>query len=188
VQYASYFKYGRFVEKNVKVYVEWLEKAANQNNPYAMDRLGEWFQGKGGDEKKAVSYFRAAAELGWKDSMRYLAIMLRDGEGCVKDFRQAVIWSAKGAPYSFHNMLADAKRALESRTAEDLGCDFNQICYLLGWGLYWYRYGSEDWNLHSEKVKAFGNRCLDYYCSCVELQQESIITFLLCWNWMTGVK
>jgi hypothetical protein len=34
----------------------------------------------------------------------------------------------------------------------------------------------------------FGNQCIDYYCSCVELQQKSIFTFLWFWNRTTGVK
>jgi TPR repeat protein len=78
------------------VYVEWLEKAASQNNPEAMEELGEWFRYVGGDKNKAVSYYLAAAQLGWKSSMRDFAEMLRDGEGCEKDLRQAVMWSAKG--------------------------------------------------------------------------------------------
>jgi TPR repeat protein len=190
VEYGEYFKYGDFVEKDEKIYVEWLEKAAKQNNPQAMRWLGYLFRYEGGDNKeKAVSYFRAAAELGWKYSMFWLAHMLRDGEGCVKDLRQAVIWGAKGNDsYLFRDLLRDAKRALESRRTNNLDCDFNQLCYTLGWGLYWYQRGSEYWNRQVKEVKVFGNRCLDYYCSCVELQQKSIFTFLLCWNRMTGVK
>jgi hypothetical protein len=38
------------------------------------------------------------------------------------------------------------------------------------------------------KIKDFGRHCLDFYCSCVELQQKSILMFLLCWNQTTGVK
>jgi TPR repeat protein len=38
--YGWYFKQGDFVEKDEKVYVEWLEKAANQNNPWR-GRLGQ---------------------------------------------------------------------------------------------------------------------------------------------------
>jgi hypothetical protein len=34
----------------------------------------------------------------------------------------------------------------------------------------------------------FGNRCLDFYCSCVALQQKSIFMFLWYWNRTTGVK
>jgi hypothetical protein len=44
------------------------------------------------------------------------------------------------------------------------------------------------WQSQSDEIQDFGDRCLDYYCSCVELQQKSIFTFLLCWNRATGVK
>jgi TPR repeat protein len=191
LMYGWSFKYGGFVEKDEKVYEEWLEKAANQNNPRAMNWLGHWFRyGGGNDEGKAISYFRGAADLGWKESMFLLAYMLWKGEGCEKDLRQAAIWSAKGDSLNFWALLADAKGALDSRATEELDCDFDQLCYLLGWGLFWYQYGSENWNLRKQKERwAFGNRCLDYYCSCVELQQASIFTFLLCWNQTTrGVK
>jgi hypothetical protein len=175
------------VEKDKKVHVEWLEKAANQNNPLAMDKLGEWFRDETGDQEKAVSYYRAGAELGWKNSMSTLAEMLRMGFGCARDLSQAVVWCAEGDSNVFWELLGDARRALESGTTEDLDCDFNQLCYSVGRGSYWYTYG-KNWRgkLRSDEQKAFGNRCLDYYCSCVELQQKSIFTFLLFWNQTTG--
>jgi hypothetical protein len=85
-------------------------------------------------------------------------------------------------------VLTTARISLEERTTEQMTCDFDQLCYSLGWGLYWYLYGSEYWNEQGDENQVFGNRCLDYYCSCVELQQKSIFTFLLCWNRTTGVK
>jgi TPR repeat protein len=191
VEYGWSFKYGSlYAEKDKKWYVEWLEKAARQNNPEAMHWLGEWFryEGEENDKEKAMSYHRAAAELGWKRPMHFLACMLRKGEGCAKDLRQAVIWGAKGGLYEFWKLLGDAKGALESRATEELDCDFNQLCYLLGWGLYWYQYGTWGWNDQSDEVKDSGELCLDYYCSCVELQRTSVFTFLLCWNQTTGVK
>jgi hypothetical protein len=192
VLYGMYFEYGlENVEKDQKVYVEWLEKAVNQNNPEAINDLGRWFGRGGGDKEKALSYYRAAADLGWKDSFNWLAIMLRHGVGCVEDLRQAVIWSAKGgsnASYVFWYRLAQAKRALKSGLTEALDCDFDQLCYSLGWGLFWYQYGNMNWNDQSDKKQVFGEKCLNYYCSCVELQQKSIFTFLLCWNRTTGVK
>jgi hypothetical protein len=189
VGYGWWLKNGGFVERDEKAYLKWLEKAANQNNPWAMEWLGNWYRREGGDDKeeKAVSFYRAGAELGWKDSMYNLAATLKNGVGCAKDLRQAVIWGAKGDSHVFWELLMDAKGALESRTTENLGCDFNQLCYLLGWGLYWYQYGSKDWNDQSDN-DAFSNPSLDYYCSCVELQQKSIVTFLLCWKQSMGVK
>jgi hypothetical protein len=184
VEYGWCFRYGEeFVQQDTKVFVEWLEKAANQNNPEAMDWLGDWYRDERRDKHKAVSYYRAAAELGWKRSMHSLARMLRDGKGCARDSRQAAIWSAKGDSNVFWDVLS---RALERGTAAVSVYDFNQLCYSLGWGLYWYKYRSEGWNHHSDEDQAFGNCCLDFYCSCVELQQKSIFTFLWFWNQTTG--
>jgi TPR repeat protein len=188
VQYGWCFKFGGdFVEKDKRAYVEWLEKAANRNNPLAMDWLGEWFRAEANDQEKAVSYYRTGAELGWKNSMGWLANMLMEGEGCAKDLRQAVIWGAKGNDsYVFWHLLRDARRALESGATEKLDCDFNQLCYTFGWGLYWYQYGTKHWGWTKDDLKPFGNRCLDFYCSCVELQQKSVLTFLLCCKQTTG--
>jgi hypothetical protein len=175
------------VEDDEKVYLEWLEKAANRNNPRAMDRLGDWFRRK--DEcKKALTYYLAAADLRWKESMFWLGHMLEYGEGCVKDLGQAAIWYAKGGHYDFSSLLGEARIAFQNGTTEDLDCDFNQLCYSLGWGLYWYMYGAKGWKKQSDEEKMFGNHRLDYYCENVELQQKSIFTFLLCWKKMVGVK
>jgi hypothetical protein len=183
VEYGGYFKHGRFVEKDEKVYVEWLEKAVNQNNPCAIYWLGYWFRDEG-DLK--MSYYHDTAKLGWRSVMDYFADLLRKGEGCAKDLKKAAIWSAKGGySHVFWNVLNDVRK----EPMEELGCDFNQHCYSLGRGLYWYQYGSEQWNEFDDQDQVFGNRCLDYYCSCIERQQKSIFTFLLCWNRRSaGVK
>jgi hypothetical protein len=192
VKYARYFKNGGggFAAKDEKVYVEWLKKAANQNNLLAMDWLGDWFRWDGADAEKAVSHYRSAAEHGWKSSMYPLAEMLGDGEGCTKDLRQAVFWSAKGNRTIFWEILGDIKQASRrGRRANFGGCNFCLLCYSLGWGLYWYQFDNKEWDKSSNgEEKPFEDRCLDYYCSCVELQQESVFTFLLCWNQTTGVK
>jgi hypothetical protein len=173
--------------------LEWLEKAANQNNPRALYWLGDWFRLSGGIyTERAVSYYQAAATLEWKDSMYFLAYMLKTGSGCPKDLNQAVIWSVKGGKEGygtvFLEFLGEGKRAFEEGTTQDLDGDFDQLCYALGLGLYWYQ--NEMWaNLgRSHKAKLFRSHCLDHYCSCVELPQESIFAFLLCWNRATGVK
>jgi hypothetical protein len=189
IVYGVNFKHGVFVEQDDQVHVDWLEKAANQNNPEAMYWLGDWFRDDVDEKQKTVSYFRAAAELGWENAMHYLAEMLSDGEGCAKDLRQAIMWSAKsGQPRLFWDPLESSKRLFESGATAVLDCDFHQLCYSLGWGMYWYVNGSEWLSFKSNGSKVFGNRCLDYYCSCVELQQKSIFTFLFFWNRTTGVK
>jgi hypothetical protein len=207
VEYAYFFLQGKFVEKDGKAHLEWLEKAANQNNPLAMYWLGVWFQDQVWNTKeKAISYYRASADLGWRSSMHHLAKMLRDGEGCEKDLRQAVIWSARSCIVNdFWELLGLVKLEFEKESE-----DSNQLCYAVGWGLYWYQYGTRHWNeeidsdsdsdsdseseideemrFRNQYLKIFGTQCLDFYCSCVELQQKSIFTFLLCWNRTTGIK
>jgi hypothetical protein len=176
VDYAAFFRNGQFVEKDEKAYVELLEKAAHQNNPRAMYWLGSWFQIEGGDKQKAMLYYRAAAQLGCKSSMHSLAEMLRYGEGCAKDLRHAAMCSAQETePHVFWEMVNAADGALMSGATEDLDCDLNQLCYSIGWGLYWY-----------QDTGGYRNQWIEYYCRCVELQQKSIFTFLLCWNQTTG--
>jgi hypothetical protein len=186
VWYGGLFKGGYTVEKDMSVYVEWLEKAANQNNPQAMFQLGYWCQYEADDQEKAFSHYLAASELGWKKSMSWVANMLVEGEGCAKDWRQALIWSAKGNASVFQRILDEAKRKSEGNAAEDLDCNASQLCYTMGWALFWSIHGDERWNRLTDTDKAFGDGCLDYYCACIELQQKSIVTFLLCWNQMAG--
>jgi hypothetical protein len=181
VEYGQRFGSGHLVEMDQNVYVEWLEKAVNQNNPKAMFWLGHLFQGKEDGEKKALSYYRASADLGWKISMSRLADMLQEGQGCAKDLRKAVIWGAKTKlGDSFRVIFYDVKQALlQNRTVD---CDFHRLCYSVGWGLYWYQYDI------GEEGEEFEEQFLDYYCSCVELQQKSIVTFLMFWNQTVGIK
>jgi hypothetical protein len=136
--YGRYFGYrSGYVEKDMRAYVEWLEKAADQNNPEAMHSLGEWFRNGGDDMMKAVAYYRTAAELGWKNSMYWLSSRLLEW-GHTKDLRQAAMWGAKGnKPEVFWYTLTKAARHVyEGATSENLNCDFNQLCYSLGSGLY----------------------------------------------------
>jgi hypothetical protein len=187
--YGQYFKdqNGVFVEKDDKVYVEWIEKAANQNNPQAMRWLGDCFGYP--NQEKEISYYRAGAELGWKSCMDILAAMLmkKGVRGCVKDLRQAVIWGARANSEAFSWALMHARG---ENVVEHFDWNFDQLCYSLGWGLYWHMYdiGDRDVPRSDYLTTALGNHYLDYYCSCVELQQKSIFQFLHFWNRTTGVK
>jgi hypothetical protein len=188
-RYAGYFANGSlFTKKDEKVYVEWLEKAAQLRNPQAMFMLGTWFQDKG-ETDKALSSYLAAAELGWKESMDYASYMLRmELGGAKKDLRQAAILSARAGSGMFWPIFNSARLNFEGGKTEELDYDFNQLCYSLGWGLYWYMSESDSERNQEDQENAFPDLCLNYYCACVKLQQESIFTFLLCWNRSAGVK
>jgi hypothetical protein len=173
-----------FLSKHEKL--EWLEKAAALNNPKAIHLLGEHFW-REKDYEKAMSYYRDGAELGWRHSMDRLSEILSEGRESERDLPQAVIWGVQGHG---RDVLLDIERtaryAIEEGQTEDLNCDLDHLCYWLGWGYYWHVYGSGYWRNFCNTV--FGNQFLDYYCSCVDLQQKSIFTFLLHWNRTTGVK
>jgi TPR repeat protein len=182
--YARYFLYGGHnVEKDEKVYLEWLEKAVNQNNPAALHKMGLRLL----DElclRAARTPLRTAAALGWTQSIKVMANLHYND----RDFLEAAIWSAKAKSVGrFEALLEHACAAWEGRT-EGMLCDAKKMHYSLGWGLYWYIYGTDYWNDFKAEDKLFSMRCLDYYCSCVELQQKSILTFLMFWNRTAGVK
>jgi hypothetical protein len=193
LSYAWFFHQpSNFVAQDRKAYVEWLEKAARQDNPLAFHWLGDWFGKRleGNDKEKEFRYVRRAAELGMKSAMIQLAMLFSKGDGCVKDLRLAAIWSAKGKDADvsdvYQKLLLLAKDDFEEGC---LGPGLDQFCCSLGWGLYWHLYGSEDWDDDlSDPEKAFANSCLDYYCATMDLHQKSILTFLLCWKHTVGVN
>jgi hypothetical protein len=189
-EYAWFFQYGE--RKDEKIFVEGVEKAANQNNPWAMNQLGNQFGFY--EQDKAIPYFQAGAELGYYHSMWILATRLLEGRGCEKDFHQSVVYSTLGDNFrSFWRVMERARCTInrlshKERARQEFGYDFDQMCYWLGQAMYWRFYGTKDWSGQSNRMTAFGNGCLDYYCCCVELQQKSILTFLLFWSRTTGVK
>jgi hypothetical protein len=188
VGYAWYFQENlgaeALVKKDDKVYLGMLEKAAtDQNNPKAMYCLGYWLKWKGKNPEKAVSYIRPSAELGWNASMVWLADLLKQAN----DLSRAVRWSAQGNSRTFFEILEEGSFAAETNSNLE-AAEFNQLSFTLGWGLYWYKYGTLAWMRETEKDQQYGDRCIDFYCATMELQQESIFTFLWFWNQTVGVK
>jgi hypothetical protein len=108
----------------------------------------------------------------------------------VLDTRLAIQWLAKGNCHSFWAQIRDTRMAvLRGNTRKFSDCNINQVCYTLGWGMYWYMHGTEGWaNWENPYDKKMAMECLDYYCESMELQQKSIFTFLRFWNETTGVK
>jgi hypothetical protein len=186
VECGVFFRSGQYpwvAQRNLTTFREWMEKAAKQSNPKAVFYLGKLIE-EIEQKEKSVPYYLAAAELGWKGSFYRLSSLLREGKHCPQDWRQALIWGAKCPKdkTQFWIILRDTLHA------KDLDCDFHQLCYSLGWGLYWYVYETENWHRQSYESKNFGQHCLDYYCTCVELQRKSILTFLWWWKQMGLLK
>jgi hypothetical protein len=161
------------------VYLQWLEKAAEQDNPDAIYWLAEWNYFVEQDEQAFKDLDRAAAS-GWKSAIKGLANILRTGDGCEANVAAAVFLCARGNLQWFWEIL---REVVEKKLR---GVDYHPIYYALGWGMYWYMDGSEELKIQRKKDAEYGNRCMRFYCSKLELQQRSIFTFLLCWNQATG--
>jgi hypothetical protein len=183
LEYAAYFKSGVIVKQDRAAYLSWLEKAAEQDNPEALYRLGEWFAYQK-DNKEATLQFEASAKLGWAAAMKKLAQRCSIGADCAVDRKQAVIWAAKGKSKMLDAWLEDARRDFEWGRTDDFDYNFNELCFALGWGLH----------VHPSKrklpdlVTEFGARCIRYYLACIEAQRIAVMTFMLCWTRTLGVK
>ena len=194
LMYGLYFFYGKFVKKDEEAYLELLNKAVVQRNPQSMYMAGYWwyesnYSGKE-EAEKARMWYQAASELRWQHAMYGLAAMCYFGEGGEKDLIQAARLGFVRGGYYFWQVLGQAHAALETeRTIGYLGCDFNLLVMELGKGLYWNCYGTSDWSMRTnDDEKKFGEKCLDYYCSVIELQQQAIFLFLQFWNKYVKVK
>ena len=189
VEFAEYFNpddLREFVEKDHKMYLELLGKAVAQNNPRAIWRRG--LHKEKGNIEEARRDYRLAAELGWQDARLYLSQMFYRGRVVEKDLVQAVYWGSETDSHWFWVALMGAAKAWNDQAFDDLDCDFNRLAMELGKGLYWYKFGTEEWDKRDEAAREFGVKCLDYYCETLELQQAAILLFLLFWNKTTGVK
>jgi TPR repeat protein len=88
------------VEKDMQEAVQWLRKAAEQNDPEAQIKLGyNYANGLGvvKDEAEAAKWFRKAAEQNIADAQFNLGLCYVNGQGVEKDMQQAVNWFRKAA-------------------------------------------------------------------------------------------
>merc|ERR1711991_894159 len=105
-----------------------------------------------------------------------------------QDLILATKWLAKSGNGWFWIILYSLFQKVDGDSRENLGCDLNLLAMELGKGLYWSMYGGRGWKSRQEETKAFGERCLDYYCDVVETQQNAVLLFLMFWNNQTGIK
>ena len=113
--YYSYIN-RKFPDKSLLDPVEgmkWFRKSAQQNNPDAMNYIGELYKdGKGVamNKQEAVKWFRKAADLGNDVAMWNLGRCYEKGEGVEKSIDQAVYWYKKGAAKNNYSCKQALKR------------------------------------------------------------------------------
>jgi len=106
------YQHGLGVEKDIKVAIYWLEKAAGQELREAQSYLGHlYLEGKfvEKDLEKAEKWLTKAAEHGEREAQVHLGLMYLDDKSAKKNIRSAEIWLRAAALQDSE----EAKKALE---------------------------------------------------------------------------
>jgi TPR repeat protein len=119
--------------------VEWLRKAAEQNQPKAQTLLGGMFSSGGGglpqDTAKAAEWLGKAAGQGEAMAQNALATLYAAGQGVPKDSAQAVKWFRKAAEQGYSLAQVNLGLCLE----QGRGVETN-----LAQAAEWYRQAAEN--------------------------------------------
>lgn len=92
----------------------WYRKAAEQNNPWAQNSLGDLYyygKGVGQNAAEAAQYYQKAAQQGWAPGQYSLGYLHEFGEGVTKSDSEAYRWYKKAAGQG----NADAIKRLKAR-------------------------------------------------------------------------
>jgi hypothetical protein len=186
LEYALVFHFDEYGgERREDLLLEYLEKSGAQNNPEALDWLSRVY-GWRGDQSNEFLYAKKASICGNVFSMTSLATFYCQGRVCPRDLRRALQWSARchnPGGIAFWSLVASVRKKSDFQAGE-----FDQFAFGVGWGMYWICAGESPPQQWKGTVGSFAELCLDYYCSCIEMQQKSIFTFLFFWNRMVQVK
>ncbi|WP_425092972.1 caspase family protein [Tropicimonas sp. S265A] len=112
VALGKLFSEGLGVPKSISEAKRWLELAADDNNPWAIDYLGNLYRLEEKNYQKAFDYYSKGVALEFSTSVMNLARLHRDGMGVEKDrnramalFQQAIQLGSYSAPYHLARML-----------------------------------------------------------------------------------
>jgi hypothetical protein len=181
VAYAEYFR-----GKDADLFLRLLKKSGKQNNPKAYHLMGEHYFERG-DRVVAEKCFYVAAKLGWRKSAAKIVEYPKSDLVRVAKFA-APLTHAK---LSFWDALTLALSAVSRQKSGVYEKDeklSHKIALAIGEGLFWYKYGGEEWAQQDSRTQSYGERCLEYYITVIELQQKSIFLFLDFWNQTMKVK
>ena len=95
---GNMYRYGRGTLRDTTLAEMWYNKAVAQNNPNAMNALGELYRSKK-DYPTAISWFKKAAILKNPLANRNIAELYLFGNGVPIDYQEMMKWYEKAATY-----------------------------------------------------------------------------------------
>ncbi|MGF1757466.1 sel1 repeat family protein [Photobacterium sagamiensis] len=118
--YGDMLAWGVCVERDVELGVYYMQSAAHQGSPAALEQLGRYYA-KGTlvqqDRERAVPYLREAASMGNVDARIQLAELLLSNYGSPLDFEEAYRWlyNTVTASKNTHSKITRLRVGLERR-------------------------------------------------------------------------
>lgn len=118
--YGDMLAWGVCVERDVELGVYYMQSAAHQGSPAALEQLGRYYASGTlvqQDRERAVPYLREAAAMGNVDARIQLAELLLSNYGSPLDFEDAYRWLYNTVTDSrtIHRKITRLRRGLENR-------------------------------------------------------------------------
>lgn len=82
-------------QENCHIARDWFRKAAEQEHPKALWRMGTSFEMV--DDAQAIYWYRRSAEAGHPIAQWWLGVKYQSGNGVIKDAQQAFFWFKRAA-------------------------------------------------------------------------------------------
>ncbi len=123
--YGDMLAWGVCVEQDVELGLYYMENAAHQGLPAALEQLGRYYS-RGTlvqqDKERAIPYLREAASMGNLNARIHLAELLLRDYGSPLDYEDAYRWlySSVTADQRTHNRIAILRQGLEQRMPQNI--------------------------------------------------------------------
>ncbi len=123
--YGDMLAWGICVERDVELGIFYINQAARQGLPVALEQLGRYYANGTlvqQDKERAIPYLREAAALGNIGARIHLAELLLDDHGSPLDYEDAYRWLYHSvvANQVAHQRIAQLRNGLEQRMPENI--------------------------------------------------------------------
>ncbi|WP_299021666.1 tetratricopeptide repeat protein [uncultured Photobacterium sp.] len=123
--YGDMLAWGVCVDRDVELGVYYMQSAAHQGSPAALEQLGRYYANGTlvqQDRERAIPYLREAASMGNVDARIQLAELLLSNYGSPLDFEDAYRWlyNTVTSSRTAHRKISRLRRSLETRMPENI--------------------------------------------------------------------